>query len=74
MTSYLVNRASTSERAMNVTLPDGSNVEARVAIFEVELVDETGQHGTITRRYQTPEERHMAADKYRAGEHIELDL
>ncbi len=71
-TKYLVNRALASVRTMAVNLPDGTEVDATVSIFEVELVDETGQHGTITLRFMTPAERQAAAEKYKAGEYADI--
>lgn len=58
-----VHALRTNEVAATVQM-NGVDVEAKVPQFEVELVDPTGQHGTVTLRFRSPEERAEAAEKF----------
>lgn len=58
---------------MDVTLANGEVVKAPVPVLEVELVDETGKHGSRTMRFVTHEEREFAEAKYHQGEVITVD-
>jgi hypothetical protein len=72
--SMLINSVTTPKYPTKVTLQNGSEVMADVAIVEVELVDETGQHGSRTMRFFTPEEKEFALAKYTQGEMISVEL
>lgn len=70
---YLVASVTTPLVPMKVTTPDGELVDAQVQVVEVELVDETGKWGSITRRFRTAEEKAYALGKYVQGEYVEIE-
>lgn len=71
--TYLVNRVSASQHLAEVDLK-GQKVTAQVAVTEVELVDEEGQHGSLTLRFRTPEEVEFAVATFKQGENYVLSL
>jgi hypothetical protein len=71
-TAYYVNRVSTHKVPMDIVVA-GEPTRQPVDQLEVELVDETGQHGTITRRYHKPSEIAWAMEAFKQGATVTLD-
>jgi hypothetical protein len=65
----LVNSVTRPKQVMDVML-NGEPLRAEVAIVEVELVDETGQHGSRTSRYITADEQAWAIATYIQGTYV----
>lgn len=71
-TKYLVNRVSIHRVAKDIVI-DGEPSKQPIDQVEVELVDETGQHGSITRRYHRPSEIAWAMAAFKEGEMVTID-
>lgn len=63
---YRVHRANDSTIPAEVDL-NGEKVMATVKVFEVELTDDAGQHGTITWRFRTEAEIARAREVFVLG-------
>nr|WP_294550014.1 hypothetical protein [uncultured Rhodopila sp.] len=71
-TAYFVNRVSVHKQPMDIVVAGEPSRQA-VDQVEVELVDPTGQHGTITRRYHKPSEIAWAKVAFVQGATVTLD-
>lgn len=70
---YLVASVTQPMVSMKVITPDGELVDGMVQVVEVELVDENGKWGSITRRFRTAEEKAYALAKYIQGEYVDIE-
>ena len=72
MATFRVNRAQDVLSGVPGTV-GGVDMPVIVPQFEVELIDDTGQNGTLTRRYRGATEIAAAKEKYVPGETVEVD-
>ena len=71
--SYVVNTVSAQPRAA-VGDFNGVSLAGNVPGIEVELSDPTGQHGSVTLFFRTPEEKVYAEAAFKAGATVTLGL
>jgi len=73
MAQFLVNRVSINPAPISVEY-QGQMIPAIVDQLEVELVDETGLHGSICLRYRTNDEKDAARAKYVPGTLVDIAI
>lgn len=71
--AMLVNRVSPSTVPATVEI-NGEATEVTVPQTEVELVDQTGQHGSLILRFRSKSDRDMAKEKFVQGETVEITV
>lgn len=69
----LVHRVQDTMMTMPVKIGEAT-VAAQVPVIEIELIDESGQHGTHVYRFRTPEEKDYARQTFVQGQTYILNL